>query len=568
MTLLLGFVALGLSFVLPGHYPPWSSFEQQAIAVLALFLIGVTVLDPRRERGISAPRLAWLAAAAAVIPLLQLGVGKIEFIADALMPSLYLVVLSCSICIGATLTRDRSAEFLDGLGYALIASGALSTCIAVLQWWGSDSSVFTAQAPVGGRALANLAQPNHLSTLVALSSIAVIRLFEKRRLPAVAAVALLALCGLGLVLTQSRTGWLLVSLFAVWHAGLRKRVQLRTRLRVVIGGAVLFFVAVAALPKITDLLFLSGPASTERLQAGSRWLHWQTLCDAISRAPWTGYGWSQVGLAQQAAALDHPASHEWLTNSHNLVLDLSIWNGIPIGLLLFGALMWWLFVQIRACRTPDQWALLAGVGVLLTHAMLEYPLDYTYFLIVLGLMMGAVDALNKQRPLARIPKAVFAVPFVLAAAMSAWVAVEYLEVQESVRAQRFLLERIGIDTVSSVPPPDVVLLDNLRERHRLATVAATTGMTAESLAAMQASVDRYPTPSSLLRYALAAGLNNRPEQATRYLALICKLHIDERCKEAIVAWGREQEQHPELRNIPAPTRDPVDVAADRMPVSR
>ena len=41
---------------------------------------------------------------------------------------------------------------------------------------------------------------------------------------------------------------------------------------------------------------------------------------------------------------------EYIEHSHNLVLDLLVWNGIPIGGLIILALAWWFIAHIRACR--------------------------------------------------------------------------------------------------------------------------------------------------------------------------------------------------------------------------
>ena len=73
------------------------------------------------------------------------------------------------------------------------------------------------------------------------------------------------------------------------------------------------------------------------------------MLDAISRAPWLGYGWNEMSVAQSLVAPDHPAVREMVDHSHNMLLDLMVWNGVPLGLLMFGVFVWWFWRHLRAC---------------------------------------------------------------------------------------------------------------------------------------------------------------------------------------------------------------------------
>src|SRR5690606_32669210 len=91
---------------------------------------------------------------------------------------------------------------------------------------------------------------------------------------------------------------------------------------------------------------------------------WQIMCDAIGRAPWLGYGWNQVTLAQQAAALDNPTQGEMFQNSHNFALDVFAWMGVPLGCVVLVAVAVWLIRAIRGVRSSSQWSLLVPVGAI------------------------------------------------------------------------------------------------------------------------------------------------------------------------------------------------------------
>lgn len=546
-----GLAALALAWCLPGHYPPWYSFEQQALAAIGACLLAA---EAAREPRARVPVLAWVAFAVAAVPWLQWMTGKIVYLQDASISSLYLAGFALCVIAGATLAQRRPSAFLDGLGAAIVTAGIMSVGLALIQWLGLASSWMVANMPRGGRPFANLGQPNHLCTLLGMAVVATILAYERRQLRGPTASLAVAWFGFGMVMTQSRTGWLFVAVTVLWWAGMRRRVGLRLGPAAVLTGAAGFVAAVALWPSLNDALLLSVEPLESRLHPGTRLLHWQTLLDAAWRAPWSGYGWAQVSQAQLAAALDHPASHEWLLNSHNVAIDLLIWNGLPLGGVLIAVLVWWFVRQAGTCDSLDRWALLLATAAVFIHGLLEFPLDYTYFLFPAGLMMGAADQLRAMDKDAfpSIARLSFVSMLAVACIGLGWVSSDYLRVQSAATQLRFVMARIGVDKVSDAPPPETVLLDGLREYHRYWLKPARTGFTADELDAARDVMQRYPVPPAMLRYALMAGLNGRPDEAATTLALLCKIHSVARCREARESWSLLAAQHPQLIAIAAP----------------
>ena len=117
--------------------------------------------------------------------------------------------------------------------------------------------------------------------------------------------------------------------------------------------------------------------------------------DGIGLSPWWGYGWNQSVQAHVLLASAYPELRVSVAHAHNLVLDLMLWNGFPLGLALTGGLGAWLWYQLRGATTPTQLLLLLALGVFGLHAMLELPHAYAFFLLPAALMMGS---LNEIRP--------------------------------------------------------------------------------------------------------------------------------------------------------------------------
>ena len=558
MTLLLGLILLCFGWLAPGHYHPWLNFQNEWIAAAGAVLIASAALTQVPERHIRWPALAALTAAVAFVPPLQFWVGQIRFVSDAVLAALYIGGFAVAMAAGATLVRTRRTEFIGGLFAALLAAGIVSTGMAFAQWLQLGPIGYVADMAAGDRPFANLLQANHLATLLALAAVGAFWFFETRRIGAATALLAVAWLGLGLVMTRSRTAWLFVLALAISWVWMRRRVVLRTS-PTAMGVALAFFLGAMLLwGPLSVAMSVSAPVSFgERVQVGGgRLLFWRALADALSASPWVGYGWTQVGVAAHAASLEHFTGESMLTNSHNLLLDLLLWNGIPLGLLLAGALVWWFARQLLRCREAERWLLLAGVGAVFLHALLEYPLEYAYFLLPVGLMMGALDGLDDSTPAWRVPKVALAGPLVVMAGLLGWIGVEYMRVDESERQLGFVLAGIGVDKVPDAPAPDVWLLDAPREYHRFKLTHARVGMEAAELDWMRAVVERTPAPPALLRYALATGLNGRAGEAADTLTRLCNMHKPQRCREGRESWVLLQAKYPQLQAITFPARAP------------
>jgi O-antigen ligase len=562
MLIVLGCAVIALAFLMSGHFPPWTSFEPQWVTGLGALMLALAALLPEHApatRRYRVPALAWGALMLAAVPLLQWAAGLVWYHSDAVLTATYLVGFSAAIVVGRSLAAMPATRLLPRLQAALLFAAIVSAGIALFQWLQLDPpTMYIMVKERGGRPFGNLAQPNHLATLLCLGLAATLYFYETRRLGGVAAAACGVLLGTALVLTESRAGWAMMIVLVVWWATQRRRVALRTA-PVAVAVAALFFIAAAALvPSLSDALLLSAaPGTGARVQGGTRPVHWATLWDAVQIAPWLGYGWGQVAVAQSATALQHPPTGEWLLNSHNLLLDLFVQNGLPIGLAVLALLVWWFVRRIRACRSAEQWALLAGVGMVFTHQLVEFPLDYLYFLLPVGLTMGALQALEENlnetpAPAAAVPRSGLALVCAALAGMLGWVGVEYMQVEAAVRQQRFVMLGIGVDKVPDAPVPEVRLLDQPREYHRFLGAVARAGMSPAELEWMRRATWRAPRPHVQLRYALALGLNGQPQAAQHTLQLLCQLHIPRRCDEGRQGWRTLQQHYPVLQPIAYP----------------
>jgi O-antigen ligase len=550
VLVLLGLAIYVGGWLASGHFPPWTAFQQQWFTALGISLVALGAAwrsGPWRW-----PGAALLMLALATVPLLQWLLGQIAFHSDAILPALFIVGFAMSIAAAANLVLRDPQQWPDTLMVALLTAAVASTALALLQWLRVQAPAIPMYPlPPGGRPYANLAQPNHLATLLGLGIAANLYLFERRRLGPLVSGLLAAVLGFGLLATQSRTGWLFLALLACWWFSGRRYLRLKP---IPLGvGLTVFAIGVWQWASLNRLLLLVDPGTTldERLSTGLRTTLWRVMIEAVGDSPWLGWGWNQGVLGQLAVAYEHDAGQRMFQNAHSIVLDLMLWMGIPSAAVLLSITGYWLLRQARRCSDGARWSLLLAVGAVGVHALTEYPLDYTYFLLTLGLLVGTLDGFEPGRSVT-LPRGYFLILWAACVGLLLWVAAEYMRVEESARQLRLVMSGVGVDKVPSAPPPDVRLLDGLREYHRFFATPVQPGMSDEQLDGMRRVAQRNPLPGSLLRLALALGLNGRAEEAARVLRAACHLHPAKRCDDVRESWRASQRVYPGLAEVSLP----------------
>ena len=291
---------------------------------------------------------------------------------------------------GAGARNAASAEDVFALfciGWLL--AGVLNAGVAIVQVYAPDlpDGDWIASSSIPGRAVGNLRQPNHLSSLLLWAGIAVVALTELRRIGPRWAAALLALMVFGVVLTASRTGLVSVLLLALW-GGADSRLSRHTR-GLLLAAPLVYAAAwwgIAQWAAWSSHSFGGAARLAESDISGSRFGIWGNTLALIEQQPWTGVGWGEFNFAWSLTPFPgRPTA--FFDHTHNLPLQLAVELGLPLAALVLALLCWGLW---RAARTA--WAATGFLGaaqrcavvmVLMIglHSLLEYPLWYAYFLL-------------------------------------------------------------------------------------------------------------------------------------------------------------------------------------------
>jgi hypothetical protein len=554
MLVLFSAALFAFAWLIPNHYTPWLAAWGDGCALAGGVLL-VLWAAYRKNTGL---RVSWpltvAAGIAAAAIAWQLSTGRLVFAGDALMAVFYVGAWVSAVAVGRLIAGEPDDHALATIATAWLLAAIASVGIALVQWTGAIGlGIYAANLQPAGRPFANLGQPNHLATLCFIGLCCLGWLHERARVRLSVLALGSTLMLLGIAMSQSRTGWLQVGLLVVWLLAMRGRTALRlSRGQALVLGAA-FVLLVLSWSSVAEALLLSrGRTAEETAAAGTRTAHWQMMVDAIGREPWWGYGWQQVSAAQQRVALDHPWVGEQIDSSHNLVLDLLVWNGIPIGAVIIVALTVWVVIRIRQCRDGRAAWFLALVGGVFVHAMLEYPLQYAYFLVPVGLAMGIVEAASVPASGLRISRAAMYCAAGLMGLVLVLVTSEYFEAEEDDRTVRLESARIGTNRIVT-PAPELKLLTQLGAYLAFIRIEPAPGMGIARLESMREVAERYGYHPLMFRYAVAAGLNEQPEIAASTLARICRIHTKRQCVDTRNLWiATMRDQYPQLSAVALP----------------
>lgn len=529
----------------PNHYYPWPSFHGQLSAALALAVAAVLVLT---RRGVPDQRWPWSAIAAlavAAIPWLQYAGGLIFFGGDAWLVSAYLCGLAVAVVIGRRAAQDDGLEQMLTLGSWLVLAGALgSMWLALYQWFQLD---YLGVASIGmptswTRIYGNVAQPNNFALALSWGLIAAAYLYERGRVGGVTTLLLTTFLALGVIMAQSRMVTLICLVLAAWfwyayRRGLLGRVTPRRVAGTLLCAAAMYFVWPALLAIRVELTGASDARGIETMvSAGLRPLHWAAMIDAIGRSPWLGYGWNQVVVAQYLVAPDHPTTTEMLGDSHNLLLDLLVHNGVLVGGVIAGALLFWLVKRVMVARTTAQVFALAPILAVALHSAVEFPLNYTYFLLPVGLLAGALEAQGDSTSAVALPR--WFTPTLVGAvtALCLVMTLDYLHAEEDLRRLRLEQQRIG-KPMPRTFASEAQVLTQLAAFFRFADLERSRDdLSASELEWRRKAALRYPNWSVLSIYAGDLARNGHAAEAAAVLSRICRTQKPDECKLAQVRW--------------------------------
>lgn len=544
---------LSLSWLLPVAAPPWSTFPADSWMALMGLSAGVFVFA---RSGVATPWhvISIWVAGLAVVPWVQLALGTLPWIGQAWISSLYLLGFLLALLLGAQWELVKSMQLAGALfaafGVAAVASVGLQlyafTGVAESGYLGALASGLSQLRPSG-----NLGQPNQLATLLLWGCGACLWGYLRKTVSGLSAVFVAAVLVLGLALTQSRTGALVLTLMLVMVWFWRGLWPSRAVPWAVSGLYLFYWVCPIILRGLSEALLLTDGESFVRLAQGGelRLMAWRLFMQAAIEGPWLGYGWTETTSAQMAVADQFNSLAGVFAQSHNIVLDLVLWVGLPIGLLTTAVLGYWSWQKLTTLRRAEDAVLLMVVIAAGVHAMLEFPHQYAYFLLPIGFVMGILNTRLSGQAVWVAPR-LSSLGLCLAGVLALGITFrDYVQVESSYTLLRLEQGILGQGREPLGEAPDVWVLTHLSEWIRLSRYKIHPAMSRQEVQDLEALTRAYPSLSSAFRLAKALALNGRPDEARTWLGRICKFTSVQECALAQRTWQREAGDDPRTDQV-------------------
>lgn len=519
-------VLIGFAWLSPFHTYPWVTFSSE----LASFAAGLALWFVCLNQNLKIARAQLFVLPVIFIPLLQWIFGLIADFSVALLSTSYLfmfwlmIVLAYQLAIDSV-NREKIMAYFSRL---LLVVAGLSSLIAIIQWLNFESLIYSVLQLKGNRPYANFGQPNNLATFLIMGLLGALFLYEKRKvavwilLPS-SLVILFSIC-----LTQSRTSWIVCFFILIYWAIKQYRKPVRMNLKKILLWCAAF-VALGGylLPLLSQFMVsdlagqMAQPASiVERASRGHERLGmWMQMLHAIAERPWIGYGWNQTSVAV-VESIHFNTVQVWFNSAHNVVLDLLVWNGLPLGLLILGYMSIWLFWLNKNAKDTTSIVAILMVSAILIHAMLEFPQRYAYFLLPMGFLLGLIQAQTPQLKGIELNKNVVRSAWVIVVMVLLLICRDYKLFQDNSRFA-FKGQAPKEEVLGS---SQILLLTQFQQRLDWISLKPTTQMSDVELAELSEMVKNKATPYNLKKYAQVLVYNRKPIEAKQQLFVLNQLY--------------------------------------------
>ncbi|MDV7502433.1 Wzy polymerase domain-containing protein [Acinetobacter baumannii] len=524
--LFLAAILLGFAWLSPFHYNPWVMFSSE----MSTFAAGLSVLAALFYQNIKIPRAQLFLLPFILIPVVQWAFGLVFDLSTALLSTFYLLGFWFMVLAGYNLSLDQKKrdQIFTGFSLLLIIVSIATSFIAICQWLNIESHFVHMLHLIGNRPYGNFGQPNNMATFLIIGLLGCLYLYEKHKVTLWLLLPSALIILFTIALSQSRTSWIVFPFLLIYW--MVKQFGKQKRFRFVQGllwCLAFFLIAGLILPYITQFIeFSTNTEITETssfvARAGSgheRIGMWIQILHAIAQQPWLGYGWSQTSVAV-VDSIQYGTVHVWFNSAHNVLLDIIIWNGIPIGIVIIAYFACWsVWLNQQAKETISIIAIMMVCTVLI-HAMLEFPQRYAYFLLTCGFLLGIIQAqtpvlkgivLNKQ-----VLRLIWGISLILLLAI--W---RDYNVYVTNSNLLFKNKQPNAEVLGS---NQIFVLTQFEQRLKWIEMKPETTLSDADLAVWGNFVKNKATPYNLRKYAQLLAYNGKVEQAKQQIFILQHLY--------------------------------------------
>lgn len=522
-----------LSYLIPNLTQPWLSFYRELFAYGFVFSL-YWGMSPNWSRRVPVPRVLWIIGFCLIVVLMQYGFGRILFSGDLAVILPFLLGIAVAFMCGASLySSEFHRQVLDIFIITLLLIALFSAFLSIYQWFGIDIlggwSVFVLEVPLGVRVIANMGQPNHLATLLVMGFGSGLFLYHHAKIHLFLFILCITVLAIAQILTESNTGLLstlTVALFYLFSSCKSKQIDKITQWLICYWCG-LILVGFLYLGDMKQVLLLSDTVRQLESSTGSRLLIYQKILYALSLHPWTGYGWLNTLTAVHDATA-YLSGSEAATYSHNLFLDILIWNGIPAGVIIMSALLYWgvsrYFFRINA----NTFLVCIITLPFWVHCMTEFPFAFAYFTFPIAVLCGYIDAASipAQRNYLFVLNKKFINIMMLCVAVFGVVATyAYIAAEKQFLQVRLLNTNILLS--EPYRHKKIIIFNQLDAFTRASLILPSKNISESDILLYQNVIRRFPSPLIESRYLLSLIFTGQYERYQKELIAISNIHSDQ-----------------------------------------
>lgn len=517
LIFIFSFIFFFLSILNPIHTLPWPSFFSEFFCYIAGWLLLLNLYFYKIELNIDIVPFLFIL----FIPLIQYLFGEIFFFSNLFFSTLGLFYFLLMLIVGFNF-KIRNFNIVMYLSTFFLVAGFSSSLIAILQWVGLTENKLFVMGLIGSRPYGNMAQPNHLATFLCVGIFSLWYFFEKYKINNFIFLFLIIIFSIAILLTQSRTAWLILLLFFIFLSINFKNYNLRLSLKkigfisssiVFLGIAIPYFNLILS----TDFNITKTFTLLERATSGYQRLEiWNQMVHAIIEEPWSGYGWNQT-TAAQFNVINYIHNKEWVTSAHNLILDILVWCGIPLGFLIIIYLLYIYIKIIKSISDLESIFSFLTISAILIHSLLEFPLYYSYFFMPFGLLVGYVLG-YKYRISFKINSLFLLFFLIFNLILAVIIFKEYLRVDDNIFSGK--LHAMGNQRDKIKLPYKLFFFDFFDERARWLALYPKMRVDQEEMLLGRKMVQTYLKPYDIYKYAQLLAFNGYKDESIRQLEIL------------------------------------------------
>lgn len=382
-----------ISILNPSHTLPWVSFYSEKYCFVSLIFLMLYM----SFTSIQIPKLIIPIFLIVIIPIFQYFLGVIIFYETVFFSSIYLFSFLITLIIGYNLALNtnkvkKHEKIMRIFSYIFTLICFFSSFIIIIQWLNFSNFQPNILKISTSRAYGNLAQPNQMATILFIGLISIWYLYEKANKNKNVLFLLALVFLFSISLTQSRTSWMVIIFILVYFSYIKTKINLKISFKSLAIFTLFFISNILLLPLYNALnpwsintvnIIKRATSGYERLEI------WKHFVHCILEQPVLGYGWYQTQLGN-VSFVEEVAHRQSIDSAHNIILDILLWCGLPIGGLIIIYFSYLLILSFIQTKNKEMIAAFLIIIVVVIHALLEYPLFYSYFLLPIGFLIGLI----------------------------------------------------------------------------------------------------------------------------------------------------------------------------------